>query len=140
MPLPRPRLYGRSPPRALAYCPCTLDRARRCSSRERFLDAAAVCGCKVAPVLGGLCDALIGVGHRTRSGLVKGFQLNDLKSRRRNEFVNLTVQMAAAADPLPYWCHPVLPGRGTAIGRAAMFDEHEATAPSENTFHLSKGL
>jgi hypothetical protein len=69
--------------------------------------------------------------------LVKGLQLNELTSRRRNEFVNLTVQLAAAPDPLPYWRHPVLPGRSTAIRRAAMFDEHMATALSENTLHLS---
>jgi hypothetical protein len=86
--------------------------------------------------LGGLRDALVGVGHRTRSRLVKGLQLKDLKSRHRNEFVNLTVQMAAAPDPLPYWCHPVLPGRSTAIRRAALFDEHAATALSENTLQL----
>src|SRR2546430_7903042 len=79
-----------------------------------------VAGCNAAAVLAGLRDALVGVGHRTRSRLVKSFQLNDVKFRLRNEFVNLTVQMAAAPDPLPYWRHPVLPGRSTAIRRAAM--------------------
>jgi hypothetical protein len=64
--------------------------ANSCASNSKPKHAY-VAGCNVAAVLRGLRDALVGVGHRTRSRLVKGLQLSDLKSRRRNEFVNLTV-------------------------------------------------
>lgn len=61
-------------------------------------------------------DALIRVGHWTRSREIEVLLLGDLKSSRAEEFVNLAVQMATAADALPKWCYSILPARDIGIG------------------------
>src|SRR5438034_7027889 len=85
-----------------------------------------------------LCEPLVGIRHRTRSWKVMRLQFADLKSRRRNELINLAIEVAAAPYFLPYRCEPVLPRHDTRIGGTAMLDKKKTPLRLENPPHLRK--
>jgi hypothetical protein len=80
--------------------------------------------------LHGLGESLVRVRHHARSGNVAGFHLDDVKSRSRNKFVNLTIEVATASDALPEWRDPILPLHYRRIGSAAMFEKNEPATGS----------
>jgi hypothetical protein len=73
-----------------------------------------------------LCEPLVGIRHRTRSWKVIRLQLGDLKSCRRNELIDLAIEVAAASYSFPHRREPVLPGHDTRIGRSAVLNEKGA--------------
>src|SRR4030095_8946566 len=85
-----------------------------------------------------LCEPLVGIRHRTRSWKVIRLQLGDLKSCRRNELIDLAIEVAAASYSFPHRREPVLPSHDTWIGRSAVLDEKEPAPRLENPLHLFK--
>src|SRR5713101_1042798 len=103
----------------------------RCSQRCALLEVTA---------LRRVCEPLVGIRHRTRSWKVIRLQLGDLKSRRRNELIDLAIEVAAAPYFSPYRCEPVLPRHDTRIGGTAMLDKKKTPLRLENPPHLRKSL
>src|SRR6202011_724335 len=71
---------------------------------------------------------LVCVGHRARPSEIACLELDDLKSRVRNELVNLAIEVAAASNTLPDWREPVLPNDYSRIGGSTMFDKNQSPA------------
>jgi hypothetical protein len=83
--------------------------------------------------------AFVKEGERTRSGfLVSGAKSLETKSSGLNKIINLSVKMAAAADPFPDGRYPVLPAHHVWIGRATMLCKPQFAFGFENSPDLEQ--
>src|SRR6266478_10067707 len=70
-----------------------------------------------------LSKPLVGVSHRTRPRKIARSQLTDLESRRRDQFVDLPIKVAAAPNWLPDRRKSVLPRDDAGVGSTAMLNK-----------------
>src|SRR6266404_8525963 len=87
-----------------------------------------------------LSKPLVGVSHRTRPRKIARSQLTDLESRRRDQFVDLPIKVAAAPNWLPDRRKSVLPRDDAGVGSTAMLNKKQTAIWFENPLHLRKGF
>src|SRR5437588_7710642 len=79
---------------------------------------------------------LVRVGHRAWAGNIGGDQLRNLKTSLLDDFVDLPIQVATAADALPERCEAILPHNDGGVGRAAMFYKDELPTGLQDALHF----
>src|SRR5712691_10108467 len=71
----------------------------------------------------GTSDAFIHEGERVASSHVSDIEPLDVKSSRRDEVIDLAVEMTTAAEAFPARRETALPARDGAVGRQTVLDE-----------------
>src|SRR5438876_4223211 len=79
-----------------------------------------------------LRKSLVGVSHQTRPWKIARPQLTDFESCRRDKFVDLAIQVAAAPNPLPDRRKSVLPDDDARVRSTAMLDKEQTAIWFEN--------
>src|SRR6516162_1593906 len=83
-------------------------------------------------------DAFVHEGKRISPLHVSGVELFDVKSRRRDEIIDLAVEMTTAAEAFPTWCQAMLPPCYCAVGRQSMLYEQQAAIRTKHAPHFAK--
>jgi hypothetical protein len=83
-------------------------------------------------------DAFVHEGEWIPLLHVSGVELFDVKSRRRDEIIDLAVEMAAPAEAFPKRCQPMLPPCHAAVGREPMLHEQQAAIRAKDAAYFAK--
>src|SRR2546430_3771718 len=83
-------------------------------------------------------DAFVHESERVPPLHVSGVELFDVKPRRRDEIIDLAVEMTAPAEASPTRGQAMLPPCHFAVGREPMLHEQQAAIRAKHTPHFAK--